>query len=129
MLNGCASQTLKLPDCDVKEASVEIQELRRLPAISDPVITETSATYTADQFRELTRYVIVAGGNYDAGNNNTEALISQSKAYNELIGCSKFQHKFSEVREQQLEQERKDHFIDNLWHRGLIVLIGVGVAL
>ncbi len=120
-LSACASGGVEIPDCEVKEAVVEIQQPLALPELP-----EDPEDVTLDA---LVRYIVVSGGNYDIAMDNANALTAQSGAYNDLRDCSEFQRKFSEVREEQLEQERKDHFIDNLWHRGLIVLGVVAVVL
>jgi len=120
-LSACANGGVEIPDCEVKEAVVDIQQPLKLPELP-----EDPKDITLDT---LVRYIVVSGGNYDIAADNAGALVVQSEAYNNLRDCSEFQRKFSEIREEQLEQERKDHFIDNLWHRGLIVLIGVAVAL
>jgi len=120
-LSACVSGGVEIPDCEVKESVVDIQQPLKLPELP-----EDPEDITLDT---LVRYIVVSGGNYDIAMDNAGALVAQSGAYNDLRDCSEFQRKFSEVREEQLEQEKQDHFIDNLWHRGLIVLIGVGVAL
>lgn len=85
-------------------------------------------TFDREGFEQLVRYTLVAGGNYEVAQANAAALESQSAAYNELSECSKLAHQFGMVREEQLEQERRDHFIDNWFHRGLIAL-GILVSL
>ena len=128
-LNACASNRLEIPDCEVPAAEVDIQEPVRLPQIADPVIKVDSATYSKEDFAALTRYIVAAGGLYDVSAANYGALVAQSEAYNELRDCSEFQRKFSEVREEQLEQERRDHFIDVWFRNGIIALGLIGAAL
>lgn len=71
---------------------------------------------------------MVAGGNYEIAQENAKALTALSASYNHLIEAGKLQNQFTLVREEQLQQERRDHFIDNWFHRGLIAL-GLLVAL
>ena len=129
-LSGCASQTVDLPDWDIPEAAEEIQYPLSLPELPSPASSsETHVTFTADDFARLASYAVTAGGNYDAALANAEALERQSAAYNSLIEAGKLQRQLTQVRQEMLEQERRDHFVDNLWHRGIIVLIAIGVAL
>jgi hypothetical protein len=50
------------------------------------------------------------------------ALESMNAAYNSLIVAGQAQLSFTQIREEQLQQERRDHFIDNWFHRGLIAI-------
>lgn len=84
-------------------------------------------SFDRDGFAALTAYTITAGGNYQVAQANAEALALQSQAYNELVDCAELAHQFGQVREEQLAQERRDHFVDNWFHRGLIAL-GILVA-
>lgn len=128
-LSGCASSPVELPTCEVERTSVEIQAPARLPEIPSPVRSDDdTVTFDREGFEALVRYTIVAGGNYEVSQANTEALEAQSEAYNELADCAEIVHQFGQVREEQLARERRDHFIDNWFHRGLIAL-GILVAL
>jgi len=90
--------------------------------------SEDTVTFSLEGFRQLTAYAVTAGGNYEVAAANAAALEAQSEAYNELVGCAKAAHQFGQVREEQLARERRDHFVDNWFHRGLIAL-GILVAL
>lgn len=89
---------------------------------------DQTVTYDRDGFAALVAYTITAGGNYEVAAANAGALEAQSEAYNELSECAKVAHQFGQVREEQLAQERRDHFVDNWFYRGLIAL-GILVAL
>lgn len=128
-LSGCASSPVDLPTCEVDKASVDIQHADDLPDVPDPASsTSDTVTFSKEGFRQLTVYITAAGGLEAVAKNNTAALESQSEAYNELIECASIVNQFGQVREEQLARERRDHFIDNWFHRGLIAL-GVLVAL
>lgn len=129
MLSACASAPLELPDWDLTPASVDIQRPLRLPEL--PAVTrasETEACYSPEALAALTRYSVVSGGNYAIAEENAQALEDLSAAYNNLVQAGKNQQVFTQIREQQLIQERRDHFIDNWFHRGLIAL-GILVSL
>lgn len=128
-LSGCVSSPVELPTCEVTETSVEIQHPLRLPEIPSPhSVSDNYVTFLPHEFAQLTEYVTVAGGNQTIAQENAAALETQSEAYNTLIDCSRTAHQFGQVREEQLERERRDHFMDNWFHRGLIAL-GILVAL
>ena len=131
ILQGCASQPIELPSWDSLEpASEEIQYPLSLPEIPAPASsTDDTVTFTKEAFRTLTLYVTAAGGNYDIAVANAEALERQSAAYNYLIEAGKLQRQFAQIREEQLAKERQDHIIDNLFHRGIIALGLIGLAL
>jgi hypothetical protein len=129
-LSGCASSPVEIPTWDeLTPASVEIQRPVRLPEIPSPASsTEDTVTFTREDFQQLLAYTIAAGGNYDVAQENADSLEALSRAYNHLIEAGKMQQQFTQIREEQLQQERRDHFIDNWFHRGLIAL-GILVAL
>lgn len=122
-LSGCASSPVELPTCEVEPVSVDVQRPLRLPEMPSPVAgDDQTVSFDRDGFAALVAYTMAAGGNYEVAVANAEALEAQSGAYNELIQCSRIAHQFGQVREEQLAQERRDHFIDNWFHRGLIAL-------
>jgi hypothetical protein len=85
-------------------------------------------SYDRDGFAKLVAYTVTAGGNYEIAKENALALEAQSEAYNALRACADSAYQFAQVREEQLARERRDHFIDNWFHRGLIAL-GILVSL
>lgn len=128
-LSGCASSPVEIPDWDLTPATVEVQQPIRLPELPSPASsTDETVTFTREGFQRLLEYSVVAGGNYEVATENADSLESLSRAYNHLIEAGKLQQQFTQVREEQLQQERRDHFIDNWFHRGLIAL-GILVAL
>lgn len=130
-LSGCASQNpVDLPDWDLVPSTVEIQPPLRLPEIPSPASsTEDSVTFTKEQFAALVQYTIVAGGNQDIALENAAALESLSRAYNHLIEAGKLQMQFTQVRDEQLQRERRAHEMDNWFYRGLIALGLIAVSL
>ena len=130
-LSGCASQNpVDLPDWDLTPATVEIQQPLRLPEIPSPAsTTEDSVTFTREGFAALVQYTIVAGGNTDIALENAAALEALSRSYNHLIEAGKLQMQFTQVRDEQLQRERREHEMDNWFYRGLIALGLIAVAL
>ncbi len=122
-LSGCASSPVEIPEWDITPARVEAQQPVRLPELPSPASsTEDTVTFTAEGFEALLSYAVVSGGNYDIAKENAAALEAQSQAYNSLIEAGKLQRQFAQIREEQLARERRDHFVDNWFHRGLIAL-------
>jgi hypothetical protein len=77
----------------------------------------------------LDAYDIVATGNTEIAQELANALNASDASYDALLSAAKIQQELSQIRQDLLEKERRDHVVDNWWHRGLIVLIGIGVAL
>ena len=127
---ACASEPVQLPSWDnIESASIEVQSPIRLPDMPSPVsFTETEVVFSLDGMRQLETLRIAAETNYSIAEANAAALVAQSNAFNELRQAGIFQRQIAVIRAELLQEERRDHFIDNLWHRGLIAL-GVGLAL
>lgn len=122
-LNGCASNPVDLPDWDIVPSKEVVQPQQRLPEIPSPVSsTEDTVTFSKDSFSRLVAYTIVAGGNYEIGAANEAALEAQIRAYNMLIEAGKLQKQFTQIRDEQLQREIRDHTMDNWFHRGIIAL-------
>ena len=124
VLSGCANSPVELPSWDQLDyAEGEVQMPLSLPerpqiASSD----DSSVTYNIDQFAILVDYMDAAEANESIATDNAEALESMERAYNHLIDAGKMQREVSILRQQLLDEERNAHLIDNMWHRGIIVL-------
>ena len=108
----------------------ELGELLSVPEM--PVAlssTDATATFGLEGITQLTRLRVVSMANKRVGDLNTAALQARNEEVNQLIECVRYQNIWMDVREDMLQQERQDHAIDNLWHRGIIVLGAIAVAL
>jgi heat shock protein HspQ len=76
----------------------------------------------------MIQYIEVAQNNRDLANLNAEIAEDSDQAYDHILNAAKSQQQIAVIREDMLADERKDHFLDNLWHRVLIV-VGIGAAL
>lgn len=124
---GCASQPVELPNWDLAERPpIEVVDPVELPALCE---IPSNGTWPAECWLALDAYDIVASGNTEIAQDLANALRKSDASYDALLGAAKVQQELSQIRQELLEKERRDHTIDNWWHRGLIVLIGVGVAL
>jgi len=122
-LAACSSTPLQLPTCAIPEAPTFAQQPISLPELPLEVSsTDTTATFDLEGMLQLKRYRIASDTNTEIAQANALALEARNEEVNALIECSRYSKIWMEVREDQLNQERRDHFIDNLWHRGVIAL-------
>lgn len=129
LLTGCSSTPLELPTCDIPAPPAEVGLPVSVPEMPAAVSqTEDIATFNRDGVVRLTQVRVSAETNKRVAAENAAALQARNDEVTALIECSKYQKIWMEVREDMLEQEREDHRIDNLWHRGLIVLGVIAVA-
>lgn len=91
--------------------------------------TEDWATFDRAGVVALTKVWVAAGTNKTVASENALAIESRNEEVNQLIECARYSKIWMEVREDMLEQERKDHQFDNYWHRGVILALALGLAL
>lgn len=128
-LTACSTTPIELPDCEVPVASLVVQQPLPLPELPDEVSrTANTATFNKAGMADLKLYRIAAETNFNIGVATAGALLARNQATNELISCSKMQKEWAKIREEMLEQERRDHLVDNWFHRVLIAL-GILVTL
>jgi len=128
LLSGCASTPVELPSWDIPEAGERAQfPLDQPDRPRAATSTDTTITFDEIGIRALEVHHKTATTNYDIAKGNASALEAQSRAYNSLIEAGKTQRQVAEIRQELLEIERRDHFVDNWFHRGLIAL-GILVA-
>ena len=129
-LTACSTTPLELPSCEVPEALGQIAELQSVPEMPvEASRTESTATFDLEGLLQLDRLRKASESNKTVGDLNAAALQARNEEVNALIECVRYQNVWMEVREDMLEQEREAHKIDNLWHRGVIVLGLIAVAL
>jgi predicted small lipoprotein YifL len=129
-LTGCSSTPLELPSCEVPAPMGEVATLQAVPDM--PVETSSNnegAFYDLEGLLQFERLRATAASNKEVGELNAAALQARNEEVNALIECVRYQNVWMEVREDMLEQERNAHQIDNLWHRGVIALGVIAVAL
>jgi hypothetical protein len=107
-----------------------IAQLQSVPEMPVEVSrTEDTATFDFEGMLQFERLRKASLGNKMVGDLNAAALQARNDEVNALIECVRHQNVWMEVREDMLEQERNAHQIDNLWHRGVIALGLIAVAL
>lgn len=127
ILAGCVTTpTSHIPDWEIVEREKkEAADPMPLPALC-------SIPWDASDvgcWAKLDNYDIVAYGNTEIARANTRALRETELAYDRLVDAGKLQNELSQIRHELLEQERYAHRMDNFYHRGLIVLGVLLVAL
>ncbi len=91
--------------------------------------TLESATYDLDGLLQLKRVNEAGKANFKVAEQNALAIEARNAEVNELIECARYMGVWIDVHAEDLNDEKRDHFIDNLWHRGVIVLGLIAVAL
>lgn len=128
-LSGCASSPVEIPEWDLTPVVTTATQPLTRPELPSPVSsTEVTVTFTKSGMSTLLDIVDIGDGNYTIAQENAAAVNAQGEAYNQLIEVGKLQRSFTQIREEQLARERRDHFIDNWFYRGLIAL-GILVSL
>ncbi len=121
--SACVGERLQLPDFDIAQRSGQ----EATGPTDYPVLCEIP-DWDAECWQIFEVYEDVADGNYDLAKLNAEISQDSDKAYDAILSAAKRQQEIAMIREEMLEQERRDHFLDNWFHRGLIA-IGIAVAL
>ena len=124
MVSACAVEPIQLPDFEAAA--------RQDVEVTDPVeyteLCELPWT-TAECFQRLDVFEDEAVDNKDIAALNASIARDSDEAYDYILSAAKAQQEISQIRQEMLEAERRDHFIDNMWHKALIILLAVGYAL
>lgn len=127
-LTACSSGPEKRPDCQIPAPMAEVGHAVSVPQMPEAAIeTQTTATYDLEGLLQLDRVHKAGAANYTIANENALAIESRNSEVNALIECSRHMGVWIDVHAEDLNDEKRAHFIDNLWHRGVIVL-GILVA-
>ena len=130
LLTACSSTPTELPTCEIPGPSPEVGQPVNVPEMPvETSRTDTSTTFDRSGIVRLTQVRVAAVTNERVAAENALALEARNEEVAELIECSRYQNVWMEVREEMLESEKFNHKMDNYWHRGIIVLIGLGVVL
>ena len=129
-LAACSTTPLELPTCEVPAPMAEVGQPVSVPEMPVAIdSTEDWATFDRAGVVALTKVWVAAGTNETVASENALAIESRNEEVNQLIECARYSKIWMEVREDMLEQERKDHQFDNYWHRGVILALALGLAL
>ena len=84
--------------------------------------TEELTTFDRDGIAVLTQLRVSAAFNHKIANENALALEARNAEVTALIECARYQNVWIQVHAEDLKDEQREHWLDNLLHRGLIVL-------
>ena len=129
-LTACSSAPEKRPDCQIPAPMVEVGHPLSVPEMPVEVSsTLESATYDLEGLLQLDRVRKAGVTNQKVAEENALAIEARNGEVNELIECARYMGVWIDVHAEDLADEKKAHFIDNLWHRGVIVLGLIAVVL
>jgi len=122
MLGGCASSPgVLIPKWDIDEKDT------KNPVDPEALPGLCNIPWTAGEcWDAISAYELVAEFNTDLAKTNTAALRDMQGAYLSLADAGKLQQQYAQLREDQLAEEKRDHFLDNWFYR---VVIAGGAAL
>lgn len=91
--------------------------------------TEETATFDLEGMLQFDRLRKASVSNKTVGDLNAAALQARNDEVNALIECVRTLNVWMVVREEQLVEQKQAHQIDNLWHRGIIILVGAAAVM
>ena len=126
MVSGCVAGPTQLPDFEVAQrADVEVS----IPVLLPELCEIPWQPRDVSCWQRLDIYDDVAIGNTELAQINADIIGHSDEAYDHILSAAKRQQSIALIREDMLQAERKDHLIDNLWHRALILLMAAGLVL
>jgi len=129
-LTACSSTPPELPTCEIPGPSPVVGMPLSIPQM--PVETsrsESSATFDLQGVLQMERVREALETNTKVARENALALEARNEEVEQLIECARYSKQWMQIKEEMLEQEQRDHFIDTVWHRGLLVLGAVAALL
>ena len=128
MIGACATnQPINVPEWeDAQRPEAAITYPIELPQLCE---ISASGQWSVACWRRLEAYDIVASGNTDIARDNAEALRSTEEAYDALIRAGKYQRELARIRQEMLNEERRQRTWDRWFYRTVLAgLAIIGVA-
>ena len=126
---ACSTTPPITPNCDIPAPMAEVGQAVGVPEMPVEVSrTEELTTFDRDGIAVLTQLRVSAAFNHKIANENALALEARNAEVTALIECARYQNVWIQVHAEDLKDEKREHWFDNLLHRGLIVL-GLAAAL
>lgn len=117
MASGCAAEKIQLPNFqEAERTDVEVTDPTEYPDLCNIPWTSANCWQRLDVFED------VAIGNQELAQLNADIARDSDEAYDHILSAAKSQQQISQIREEQLEIERRDHLLDNWFYRIIIVL-------
>ena len=122
-LTACSSTPEALPDCTIPAPMVEVGHPISVPEMPVEIAaTDQSATFDLEGLLQLQRVRKALTTNTKVAEENALALEARNEEVNALIECARYQNVWIQMHQEDLNDEKRAHWLDNLLHRGLIVL-------
>ena len=118
---ACSTTPPITPNCDIPAPMKEVGQAVSVPEM--PVatsMTSDSATFDRAGVVTLTQVRIAAETNATVANENAAALEARNAEVNALIECARWQNVWIDVHAEDLNDEKREHFIDNARNAGFI---------
>ena len=126
---ACSTTPPITPNCDIPAPMAEVGQAVGVPEMPVEVSrTEKLTTFDRAGIAVLTQLRVSAAFNHKIANENALALEARNAEVTALIECARYQNVWIQVHAEDLKDEQREHWLDNLLHRGLIVL-GLAAAL
>ncbi len=129
-LAACSTTPREYPTCEIPGPAPDVGHALTAPDM--PVETSSDqqgATYDREGLLQLARVWQAGLANATIAEENAQALEARNAEVSALIECTRFQNVWIELQGEDLRDEQRAHVVDNLWHRGIIFLGVLAVAL
>jgi len=129
-LTACSSTPDPIPDCEIPAPMAEVGHAVSVPEM--PAETrrfEQGAEFDLEGLLQLQRVHEAGKANFKVADENAAALEARNEEVNQLIECARYQNVWIQVHAEDLKDEKREHWIDNLTHQALIALGVIAVAL
>ena len=124
MVSACVAERLELPDFEeAVRSDEEVTDPSNLPLLCGIPWSSAECWQAIDVYED------VAEGNTEVAQLNADIARDGEEAYDHILNAAKNQQSVALIREDMLEEERRDHFLDNLWQRIVIILGIIGALL
>lgn len=116
---GCAVERMQLPDFEEAERSgKEVTDPTGYPVLCE------IPNWDVQCWQAFTVFEEIAVDNLELAQLNADIARDSDAAYDHILNAAKAQQEISKIREEMLEQERRDHLFDNVKY---LAIIGVGI--
>ncbi len=117
MVSGCAVEPIQLP----KFEAAERQDVEVTDPVEYTLLCELPWA-TTECWQRVGVFEDEAFDNKDIAQLNADIARDSDEAYDYILSGAKKQQEISQIRQEMLEAERRDHFIDNL-QRGIAIVL------
>lgn len=123
MVSACAGERIQLPDFEeATRIDEEVTDPSNLPLLC------SIPWQSASCWQAIGVYEDVAEGNTQIAQLNADIARDSDEAYDYILSGAKNQQVIVQIREEMYEAEKRDHMLDNWFHR-ILLAIGIGLAL